>query len=132
MTHYADLTPYVYAKSRVPGGVNIGWLSSEEPYPVDQVPDGLVDALAQLAAAPKNLYRGYHLCELCISAEEAARSKKKGNLFLGNGEIHVPVPEGAVYVAPTLVVHYVEAHRYIPPQDFISAALHTAATLNGS
>jgi hypothetical protein len=30
------------------------------------------------------------------------------------------------------VVHYVEQHSYLPPQEFIRAALRTAARLNSS
>jgi hypothetical protein len=42
---------------------------------------------------------------------------------MGNGEIRVPGLSGVVYVAPVLVAHYVEAHNYRPPDEFIQAVL---------
>ena len=40
----------------------------------------------------------------------------------GNGEIRVPALQGdIVYVAPQLVAHYVEAHNYLPPPEFIES-----------
>jgi hypothetical protein len=47
----------------------------------------------------------------------------------GNGEIRVIATAGATtYVAPVLVLHYVVAHGYLPPQEFIDAVLVAIAT----
>jgi hypothetical protein len=131
VTHYDDLTPYEYGDPPPRGGVNVGWLSDKHPFPKGDPPAGLVEALAKLADRPENLYRGYHLCELCPSVEEAERSTRRNDLFLGNGEIHIR-KNGTVYVAPTLVVHYVERHGYRPPDEFVIAALDAAAKPNRS
>jgi len=31
--------------------------------------------------------------------------------------------QSCVYIAPDLVVHYIEAHRYAPPTEFVEAVL---------
>ncbi len=31
--------------------------------------------------------------------------------------------EGVIYVAPSLVAHYVDAHEYQPPQEFMEAVI---------
>jgi hypothetical protein len=41
---------------------------------------------------------------------------------LGNGEIRV-IGASAIYAAPTLIYHYVVAHSYQPPEEFIEAVL---------
>ncbi len=40
----------------------------------------------------------------------------------GSGEVFVP-GERCIYVAPRLVIHYLEAHRYRPPDGFVRAVL---------
>ena len=31
--------------------------------------------------------------------------------------------DGCILVAPSLVLHYIDAHQYLPPAEFISAVL---------
>jgi hypothetical protein len=126
MTHYDDLTPYEYDEGAPPGAVNIGWLSWHHRYPVGTPPQGLVDALARLAKNFTGAYRGYHVCDLGPRYAEAPCSNTRGDLFMGHAQIHVPGTGGVVYVAPTLVVHYVEAHWYLPPAEFIRAVFEAA------
>ncbi len=40
----------------------------------------------------------------------------------GNGEIRITAASGTTYVAPVLILHYVVAHGYLPPQEFIEVA----------
>lgn len=111
MTYFADLTPYTYLELDDPPAlpvVTVGWLDAEHEFPKGQCPDDLVATLAGLAEEPVQLTRGYHYCELCKEAR-------------GNGEIHVR-DEKFVYAAPTLVVHYITAHGYLPPEAFRAAA----------
>jgi hypothetical protein len=54
---------------------------------------------------------GWHSCELCRVAP-------------ARGVYNVWIPsDAALYVAPELVVHYIEAHQYRPPDEFIAAVL---------
>lgn len=52
---------------------------------------------------------GVHQCEFCRDC-------------LDNGDIVVPSGE-LLFVSPTMLVHYVEVHTYLPPADFINAVL---------
>ncbi|MCX7805518.1 MAG: hypothetical protein N3A38_10060 [Planctomycetota bacterium] len=38
-------------------------------------------------------------------------------------EIRVLGRDGKIYAAPTLIYHYVVAHKYRPPQEFIDAVM---------
>jgi hypothetical protein len=54
---------------------------------------------------------GLHVCDL-------------GGCERESGSQHVVIPARTrVYVAPELVAHYVEAHSYLPPNEFIDAVL---------
>lgn len=113
MAYFPDLTPHVY--SSVDGSLNVGWLSKDEPFPTGDVPDGF---LARLRLVPVvNLYRGVHACEFC-----SHRAGRIDWAKSGNGEFKV-THAGVTYTAPALVAHYIEAHRYLPPQGFIDAVM---------
>ena len=49
-----------------------------------------------------------HVCEFC-------------NDKRGNGEIHVKGSHGYKFVAPSMLIHYIEEHGYKPPDVFIDA-----------
>jgi len=59
---------------------------------------------------------GFHECEFCspTGAEKLA---------MGTGELWVPGTGDLIYVAPKLVAHYIEAHGYLPPQEFMEAVV---------
>lgn len=137
MTTYEDLTPYEYFPDQEGDVRNVGWLGTGSRFATGDPEPGLVQALVTLAAFHSvNGTRGFHLCEFCgprttpddyepatVSFEFAER----GEVTLGSAEIHVPGPGGVVYAAPTLVIHYIEAHGYLPPADFVKSALAEAA-----
>jgi hypothetical protein len=136
MSKYPDLSPYTYTNERSPhrwaGGprniVNVGWLGVGMDYPQGGCPDDVVQKLISLATSPENIMRGLHYCEFCdIESPIKVESREGAVAWLGTGEIHVPSSEGLIYSAPTLVVHYIQAHRYLPPQPFCGAVISMAA-----
>ncbi len=54
--------------------------------------------------------------------------------LLGAAEIHVDGGGGAAFAAPSLIVHYVTEHEYLPPVEFREAVVKFAAFygLNGA
>jgi hypothetical protein len=125
MATFKDLSRYSYddtvkSKSRL---VNIGWLGADAPFPEGDTDPKVVAVLARLAVDSQNVMRGYHYCEFCDAESPLLVDVPGvGEAVLGTGEIHVPAgDDGPVYVAPTLVVHYIEAHHYRPPDEFVRA-----------
>ncbi len=107
MTWFADLTPYVYSGISFPGTLNIGWL--ERDYEVGPTSETFRTRLRQLCSEKQvNRTAGWHFCCHCT----------------GSAEVHIRAPNGQVYAAPSLVLHYVEVHNYRPPDEFIEAVLH--------
>ncbi len=127
MAYFEDLTPYTYHRSEADKNVlNIGWLSNENSYPTGTVDEEILDKLKILVTEPVNLFRGVHDCEFCPPRiYEKIEGQFVGRTVLscpnGNGEIRVKSKNGIIYVAPTLIAHYIEAHNYFPPEAFLNA-----------
>ena len=115
MAYFADLTPHTYTPTGDLEVLNVGWLDEGRPFPVGTTPQEFRDALLDLCRRPILLHRGVHVCWFC-----------RGGLA-GNGQIRVLGPKGTWYAAPTLVHHYVSAHEYSPPADFVGAVLSPVA-----
>lgn len=127
MATFSDLTVYSY----VPVDdvlLNVGWLGADSDFKVGEVPAEVRDALVQLAMDPMNVMRGLHHCELCEVESPilvAPRKPPGERAVLGTGEIHVR-GVNHTYVAPTLIIHYIDAHHYAPPFEFIEAVRYEA------
>jgi hypothetical protein len=81
------------------------------------VSEAFLEALRKHVSTPWQpvVAAGSHRCEFCSVISD-------GRFTRGSSNIWIP-SEGVVYVAPELVLHYVEAHNYRPPAGFITAVL---------
>jgi hypothetical protein len=114
--------------------VHVGWLDNIHPYPKGAVDARLIEKMKLLASSPVELYRGTHICELCAEPSDLVKTTLPNRVVLdpncswvrwvdqrsSNGEIRVS--RGAkIFAAPVLIVHYIEAHSYLPPTQFLKA-----------
>ena len=135
MTYFPDLAPYSYAGRIQPGVVHVGWLDGAHPFPKGRVDARSIEKMKLLAAKPVELYRGRHICNLCVEPEGLIQAYMPGKGKLidpespwlkwaakrwSNGEIRV-VSNGVTFAAPVLIVHYIEEHGYLPPLEFLQA-----------
>jgi hypothetical protein len=121
--YFEDLSPYTYVEEPE-AMINIGWLSRDHEFATCEPDPLFLAALEELAATPANMMRGFQWCPFCDvrpPIEVAVPNSPNKRAWLGTGEIHVRGEDGACYSAPTLVVHYVRAHRYCPPDPFVLA-----------
>jgi hypothetical protein len=123
MAYFQDLTRYVYHGSEFyrPETVNIGWLERNERFDEQRPGDDVLDLLWSFCKVSIARMRGIHECGLdsCEDSYIAARDSER--LILGSAEIRVFGEDGMIYAAPTLIYHYVLAHRYKPPAQFLLA-----------
>jgi hypothetical protein len=133
MTYFPDLAPYAYARG-IRGVVHVGWLDGTHPFPKGSVEGRLIEKMKLLAAKPVQLYRGLHLCELCVEPPRLEKTMMPNRLVIdpncswakwhrarsGNGEIRVLYGR-ATFAAPVLIAHYIEEHGYLPPARFLKA-----------
>ena len=55
------------------------------------------------------VFAGFHRCDLC------RRTTGTRNFAVPAGDL--------LYVAPELIVHYIDKHDYLPPKEFVAATL---------
>ncbi|MEU8926917.1 hypothetical protein AB0D10_39365 [Kitasatospora sp. NPDC048545] len=112
MAEFADLSEFTYSRKPIPMQ-SVGWLGRQLGVQggAGVVDNSLLLILADQAKTPRSRTMGVHVCELC-PGNEAERA---------DGEIHVYAEDGSSYSAPTMIVHYVEAHGYVPPEEFLRA-----------
>ena len=127
MTYIAALSSWTYDSPEYEALLAVGWLDAEHPFTQGPVDDGILDKMAVLATRPwkPGHYMGYHTCELCPppSVRTAGTSVTIPGLRLTLGADNLFIPHRRrVYVAPSLILHYMISHRYQPPQVFLEAA----------
>lgn len=125
MTYYPDGIPYRYGPADESGLVCAGWLAAGHPYPQGAPRDGFLDRLAwRCVNQVDRPYRGIHICELCPEdhADFVSVVREGKKHLLGCAEVTV-VASTRTYAAPNLILHYVAAHSYQPPGDFMDAVM---------
>ncbi len=124
MTWYQDLTACDYFGSKSKARLlAVGWLERGHAYPNGQLDD--LRPLFELCRKPwqPTLFLGWHDCSLCDSAEGPGSFEADGeSVNIGTYNLFVPdLPSDCIYVAPTMILHYIEAHNYLPPEGFLEA-----------
>src|SRR5688572_5505169 len=92
----------------------VGWLERGKPFSIGTVNRRIYEKLTELCKDPWEpiACAGSHACDLCQFAPEAHGAK---NVF-------IPAT-GFLYVCPELILHFINAHKYAPPQEFCEAVL---------
>lgn len=127
MTYYPDL-------SRIPEErrvtlVAVGWLDPSHRYDKGAVDERFVARLFDLLVEPWQPFAmaGRHPCGFCRFSGGpgvVAYSRGAGTNTVTVGAANLFVPGSDVlYMAPSLIVHYVDAHEYAPPREFSEAVL---------
>jgi len=100
----------------------VGWLSKSTPFTKGPTPPGFLERLLEFGDLGTYMVSGLDPCTFC---EDVVRANSTQEL-LGQGHILVQW-RNQWYYAPNLIIHYIEAHQYLPPAPFIQAALESPA-----
>jgi hypothetical protein len=124
MTYYPDLAPNDYLLIFGPEVVSIGWLDAEHPYSRGEVSPEHVRALERLLVHGwQPVYvKGWEACPFCGVGEEQPlfRDVDGERRMVGADNLFVPAGD-VLYLAPSMILHYVEEHGYAPPEEFLRA-----------
>lgn len=117
MTYYPDLS----TECMVEAGPNVravGWLDPAFPHTTGPVPQEFLVKLSIHCANPYEPLScmGWHECEFLNA--QSAQCK-----VTGIRNVWIPGRNDLLYVAPVMIVHYIEAHGYRPPDEFIQAVM---------
>jgi hypothetical protein len=132
MTYFADLANCTYFRDGGPWLRAVGWLEADHPYEKGPVAAADVVAIERLAVSTWQpvFAAGWHNCSLCGKTDDDAPFVRRiagGDKLLGADNMFVPSGE-VMYVAPTLVLHYIDVHGYRPPEEFLRAVRATDPT----
>ncbi len=127
MSFYPDLSTYTYhVKVINPNFRNIGWLDDQHTVNQGPVSEEFLDRLWAYCQKSVREFRGFHFCDFCDAAiQPIISNRSKEELNLGAAEIRVPGKNDIVYIAPNLIYHYVTAHHYQPPAEFVEAVINS-------
>ena len=115
MTFNADLEPLTYFGPELAKVcVAVGWLDREMPFTTGPSDSVVFRRLQELLRDPFEPFvaGGAHRCNLCQLDPEQS----------GGANLLVPAEE-LLFVAPALILHYVNAHHYQLPISFAEAVL---------
>lgn len=128
MTYFADLTPcdYFPVESREPL-LAVGWLDREHDYCRGEVAQSFVMKLFELLRKPWQpcVFDGIHTCDFCrfSGGPDYFRLRRQNeSVLVGCWNLFVPGNE-CVFVAPSLIIHYIDSHGYCPPAVFQQAVM---------
>lgn len=131
MTHFADGSPCTYFPAPCGDRLRaVGWLEPEHAYARGPVDRAFVVKLAALFVSPREfaIAAGLHQCRLCRFSRGTAPFQIDGlTVRMGASNLLVPAGEFA-FMAPSLVLHYLDAHEYAPPPQFVEAVLQCPPT----
>lgn len=121
MTYFPDLSAYTHplSSSRIPTR-SVGWLDAGHDFPRSDAVEGLLTSLWPFCLVSVCPSRGSDLCPFCESRGVVERDGKR--YVFGSAEIRVFDRAGeSAFAAPNLLYHYIEAHHYLPPSEFVDA-----------
>lgn len=129
--HYPDLSPIqlLSREDSPPSLLAVGWLEPGHDYRRGEVGEAFVRKLAELLVNPWQpaVAAGRHSCGFCrLTGGPAAF--RFGNLVtssevrIGVSNLWLPA-DGFLFVAPSLILHYMDAHGYAPPDEFQAAVM---------
>jgi hypothetical protein len=129
VTYYEDLCACDYfGLANVPL-IAVGWLESGQPVPTGDVSPVVFERLFDLVVnpwlpGPSVMFMGWHNCDLCRNGQRGLREVRLGSRshHVGSGNLFVPT-DARLYVAPSLILHYIDTHGYAPPREFQQAVL---------
>ena len=125
---FDDLSPYSYTRMTSKASLkNVGWLSESVPFCQAPTPPGLLAKIEAATLPLRNPMRGIHGCPLC-EHEHISEAIEGREFLLGMSEAWFPSPHDEVYIAPSLLLHYVKRHDYLPPTELVQAAVALPAS----
>jgi hypothetical protein len=135
MAHFEDLGDCHYLPgSQDLGFKAVGWLERGQDYSKGEITEEFFEKLLMLLhnrwVGPVAMC-GVHDCEFCrFSGGRAEFDCHFGKVSfrryrfdgVGNGFLFVP-SRGTLFVSPSNIAHYIDAHEYCPPAEFQAAVM---------
>jgi hypothetical protein len=126
MTAFEDLSPCTYFGRWEEVLVAVGWLDATRDYSRGPVREEVFAALTRLLVDPWQpaVLSGHAECSFCRFSKGPSQLRYDGKIvILGANNVFVPAGKAGLFVAPSMIIHYIDAHQYSPPDAFQEAVL---------
>lgn len=130
--YFADMTPYgrLIAPYTLSGVFNVGWIDVKTRFPTGEVPVRFVELLRKIICEAREgdfnalvePIRESPSCEICGDL----KLQDSRGWLIPNAELWIPADNKMtkVYASPVTILHFVEIHKYQPPQEYIDTVLN--------
>jgi len=130
MSWYDDLSPCDYFGAEHAARFKaVGWLEDGREFRRAKADPRFVHKLVLLLGEPNPLEPSAdpYYCSLCAFSRGPSefhlfQSPGMPSVPMGNRNLFLP-GNGCLYIAPSLILHYIDAHQYAPPEEFVKAVL---------
>ncbi|RKG79627.1 hypothetical protein D7W79_09925 [Corallococcus exercitus] len=126
MAWFEDLTPCSDPGEGGKPVLAVGWIDHLHAYARGHASRRFVMRLVELLEDPWQPRRslGWHTCGLCRFTEGPRTFELEDGprVKLGTSNLFIPAYD-RLYIAPSMMVHAVDAHGYAPPEEFVKAVL---------
>ncbi len=129
MAYLEDMSPCTYFDLRSDRLTAVGWLVPEKEFAKGEVSKEFFEALFSMLKKPWQPFvaAGHQPCRFCRFTHGTATLRYGGEeVLIGANNLFVPDGERA-FVAPSLIIHYVDSHMYCPPAEFQAAVLRASS-----
>jgi len=128
--YYKDLSFYLYIDQKpIKSIVNMGWLSATKSFNKGTLDIEYIEKLKKIIVgndsfeASCNTVRSIYRCKFCKNKEVNFEHNNKVE-YVGMDEILIPSENKKYYFsAPSMIIHYIEEHNYLPDESFLKAIL---------
>ena len=130
MAYFEDMSPCTYFDRWSDRLVSVGWLAPEREFVTGDVSKEFFDALFSMLKKPWQPFvtAGHEPCRFCRFTHGTTMLKYlDGEVSIGTNNLFVPDGERA-FVAPSSIIHYIDSHRYRPPEEFQAAVLRESSS----
>jgi len=105
----------------------VGWLDHQHDFPKGPCNRAFINKLLSLNRNKWEpiQFLGFHNCNLCAGDGPYNFMIEDNPVLVGASNLWIPdVSAQCIYLAPTLIFHYIEDHEYLPPTAFVEAVLN--------
>lgn len=126
--YFEDLAPCSYF-SYWDNLVAVGWLDANNRFTKGPLIPGFLEKLVLLAEFPFQpvIRMGGHGCDFCNELPSKASHNTiellNKKILIGIYNYFIPFKDDQVFIAPSLILHYITSHNYCPPEIFQQAVL---------
>ena len=120
MPYFPNLSPCTYFGRQYSRLIAIGWLDPGSEYQKGGVSGDFFSSLVALLEHPGQPFicLGIHYCSFC----QLTNVDKDHKITIGVDNLFIPGKD-QVYVAPSMITHYIDSHDYQPPLEFQEAVM---------